>query len=498
MTRMVTPPPTSDQSSAPGQPLLAAAFSAILPGTGQMYTGNWRLGRNLLLIDIGILAVLLFFFHDKLSIAKAFVRPSALAIMMIASIGLLGYRLWAANDAYQLARATNSSENNAPQVAVVAFVLVMAVLLIPHGVFAYYSLTQYDLITTVFASGQGTGVPASSSSAVVQEESSGDDAATPDGPSGAPSTTNAPAVSSIWDGSDRLNILLIGGDGGIGRTGIRTDSMITVSIDPQTGETAMFQVPRNWTYAPLPEGVGVWDCNCYPGLTNELWVMGEQYPDAFPGPGTPSENAVKAMTSEFLGIPIHYYALVNLDGFVDLVDALGGVDIYVPNRIVDNEFPSFSDGTITTLAIEQGQQHMDGALALAYSRTRHQDSDYHRMFRQRCILEGLLDQTDPVSLLLNFGSLSEVIQEAMITDLPIDALPEFVDLMPLIDRDEIVSIRFIPPEYHLKFRDDGEPGRIANIDLVHEHVQLILEDPERARIELELEETEECPTAPDA
>jgi anionic cell wall polymer biosynthesis LytR-Cps2A-Psr (LCP) family protein len=120
------------------------------------------------------------------------------------------------------------------------------------------------------------------------------------------------------------------------------------------------------------------------------------------------------------------------------------------------------------------------------------------MFRQRCILEGLLDQTDPVSLLLNFGSLSKVIQEAMMTDLPIDVLPEFVDLMPLIERDEIVSIRFIPPEYHLKYRDDGEPGGIANIDLVQEHVQLILEDPERARIELELEDTEECPTAPDA
>ena len=498
MARMATPPPTSDRSSAPRQPLLAATFSAILPGTGQIYAGNWRLGRTLLLIDVGILAVLLFFFHDKLSIAKAFVRPSALAFMMIASIGLLGYRLWAANDAYQFARSSSGSENNAQRIAIVAFVAVMAVLFMPHGVFAYYNLTQYNLITTVFASGPETGVPASSGSAGAQGESSGDGAAATDAPADTPSTEDASTLSSIWNGNDRLNILLIGGDGGIGRTGIRTDSMITVSIDPQTGETAMFQIPRNWTYAPLPEGVGVWDCNCYPGLTNELWVMGEQYPDAFPGPGTPSENAVKAMTSEFLGIPIHYYALVNLDGFVDLVDALGGVDIYVPDKIVDNEFPSFSDGTITTLAIEEGQQHMDGALALAYSRTRHQDSDYHRMFRQRCILEGLLDQTDPVSLLLNFGALSDVIQETMMTDLPIDALPEFVDLMPLIDREEIVSIRFIPPEYHLKFRDDGEPGRIANIDLVHEHVQLILEDPERARIELELEESEECPTAPDA
>lgn len=70
--------------------------------------------------------------------------------------------------------------------------------------------------------------------------------------------------------------------------------MITISIDPVSGDTAMFSVPRNWTQSPLPEGMGVWDCNCYPELINELWVAGEQYPDAFPGPSdNPSVNAVK-------------------------------------------------------------------------------------------------------------------------------------------------------------------------------------------------------------
>ena len=495
---MANPVDSPSGRGARKQPSIAALLSALLPGTGQIYVGQRVRGRNMLIADLIILAVALFFFHDKLSIATAFVKPTTLAVLMIVSIALLGYRAWAADDAYRLAREYPGSRRLTGLASVVAVVVVAGVLLAPHVVFAYYDLVQYNLITTVFGGSDDTAASepdaANASTETSTPGGSESDGTTED----TTATTITLKEAEIWDGLDRLNILLIGGDFGIGRTGIRTDSMITVSIDPETGETAMFQVPRNWTYAPLPEGMGVWDCDCYPGLTNELWVMGEQYPDAFPGPGTPSENAVKGMTSEFLGIPIHYYALVNLDGFVDLVDALGGVDIYVEEKIVDNEFPSYEDGTITTLAIEQGQQHMDGELALAYSRTRHQDSDYHRMFRQRCILEGLLDQTDPASLLLNFGKLSAVIQETMSTDIPIDALPQLVELMPKVDKDEIVSIRFMPPVYHLKYRDDGEKGRIPNIDLVHEHVQFILEDPDLAKVELGIEESEECPTAPDA
>ena len=252
----------------------------------------------------------------------------------------------------------------------------------------------------------------------------------------------------------------------------------------------MFSIPRNWTGAPLPEGMGIWDCDCYPELINELWMMGEQYPNDFPGPGTPSENAVKGVISEFLGIPIHYYAMVNLDGFVEIVDALGGIEIYVPTKVVDENYPH-EDGTVERIEIDQGWQQMDGHIALAYARTRHQDSDYFRMNRQRCVIEAMIEQADPVSLILNFGSLADVIKRTMMTDIPIEALPQLIELLPALDIDNVVSVRFIPPEYHLKYRDDGKPGRIADIDLVHEHVQLVISDPERAVIELGIEQLED-------
>jgi LCP family protein required for cell wall assembly len=479
-----------EQPSAPASsvnPILAAAASALLPGLGQLLAGERRRAVYFFIADAVILALLLFFFHDKVSILTAFVKPSSLALMMIFNIGMVAYRIWSADDAFRSAAAT-SPDAVGRNAGIVAALAIGFVILIPHAVFGYYEIVQYSLVTTVF----GSDTAAASDTPVV----GGSD--TTDTTTAAPAsddTDTALAPPTEINDLDRLNILLIGGDFGVGRTGIRTDTMIVVSLDPETGEAAMFQVPRNWTQSPLPAGMGIWDCDCYPELINELWIAGERWPEAFPGPGTPSENAVKGVISEFLGIPIHYYAMVNLDGFVDLIDAFGGVDMYVPQRIVDDEYPTL-DGGFKQLVIEEGQQHMSGEESLEYARTRHADSDYYRMSRQRCVLEALLEQTDPANLLLNFGKIADVVKETTETDIPVDVLPQLVELLPKADLENVVSVRFIPPTYHLEYRDDGKLGAIANIELVHEHVQLVIDDPERAVIELQLTESEECPQAP--
>ena len=481
-------------STATTKPFIAALASAIVPGVGQFIAGDSRKGRILLVVDVAIVAITLFFFRDKVSLLTMWIRPSSLALMMVGNILLLAYRVWAADDAYRSASATNRATRTSASGAVIAGAVVIgSVLLLPHMVFGYYDVVQYDLITSVFGGNTSVAASVASTTAPTPPSTDAEGNATP--PDTATVTTGAPA--SAFAGDDRLNILLIGGDFGQGRTGVRTDTMITVSIDPATGETAMFSVPRNWTYSPLPEGMGVWDCNCYPELINELWVMGEQHPDAFPGPGTPSENAVKGVIGEFLGLDIDYYAMVNLDGFVDIVDALGGVNIYVPSTVIDEEYPH-EDGSVERIQIDQGWQELDGHLALAYARTRHADSDYFRMNRQRCVIEAMIEEADPTALVLNFGKLADVMKNTMQTDIPIDALPQLIELLPGVDLEEVVSIRFIPPEYHLKFRDDGKAGRIANIDLVHEHVQFVIDDPERAVKELGLEQLEDLCGEPDA
>ena len=478
---------TSQTSRNNARPLVAAVLSGVLPGAGHFIAGDNRRARTLLIIDLVIIVILAFVFRSKVSILTAWIQPTSLALMMIGNIMLLGYRLWAASDAYRLAQGSETSSRGASRMMVLGGTIAIGLVLVtPHVVFGYFDVVQYDLITSVFGDNTASASAAATSApAPPATDETGATIAAVDGT--VTDETVAVSQGDPWDGVDRLNILLIGGDFGEGRTGIRTDTMITVSIDPATGETAMFSVPRNWTYSPLPAGMGVWDCDCYPELINELWVAGERYPDAFPGPGSPSENAVKGVISEFLGIPIHYYAMVNLDGFVDIVDALGGVEIYVPEAVIDDEYPN-EDGTTTEqINIQPGLQTLDGHLALAYSRSRNQDSDYYRMSRQRCVIEAMMEQADPTDLLLNFGKFAEVIKETMITDIPVETLPELVEILPNVDLENVVSIRFIPPEYHLKYRDDGKPGRIANIDMVHEHVQLVINDPQRAIEELGLE-----------
>ncbi len=495
---------TSTTSSSSTKPFVAAFASAILPGIGQFIGGDSRRGARLLMVDAAILAVFIMVFlrgglspkEVLLSAAALWIKPSALALMMVANIILLGYRVWAADDAYRITKGRHGATSAAPAGAVLLGAVVLgAVLLVPHAVFGYFDLVTYDTLTSVF--GDNT-VAAPQDTTTTQPsppitDASGNTVATT-----APETTTTQPPSSVLDGEERLNILLIGGDFGEGRTGIRTDTMITVSIDPVTGDAAMFSVPRNWTESPLPEGMGIWDCDCYPELINELWIAGERYPEAFPGPGTPSENAVKGVIGEFLGIEIDYYAMVNLDGFVDIVDALGGVDIYVPSKVIDEKYPLEDASGFERIEIDAGWQTMDGHLALAYARTRNQDSDYFRMNRQRCVIEAMMAQADPISLVLNFGSLADVIKRTMLTDIPIEALPQLIELIPDIDIDNVVSVRFIPPEYHLKYRDNGKPGRVANIDLVREHVQLVINDPERAVRELGLEQLQDVCGEPNA
>jgi LCP family protein required for cell wall assembly len=462
---------TAKASAAPTRhPWLAALLSAIIPGTGQLYGGDRRRAVPMLVVDAFLILFALLAAMNELEVAKAWVRPGAISFMMLANIALLAYRLWASYDAYHLVHDQTPSAL-AQAGLVVAGVVLAAILFVPHTAFGYFSLVQYDLITDLFVD---TDVAAADS--------------TPNEVNGVAAVSNEPVERrAIWDGLDRVNILLVGADSGVGRRNLRTDTMIVVSLDPETGDAAMFTLPRNLHSAPLPEGYGVWDCNCFPEILNEIYHAGIEHAEAFPGPGTPSENAMKGAISEVLGIPVHYYALVTLDGFVGIVDALGGVEIYVPDQIVDEEYPHEDGVTIENVVIEPGLQKMDGHESLAYARIRRHASDYARMNRQRCVLEAVLEQSNPAELLLAYPRIADVLKDALQTDIPLSRLPDFIDLLPLIDTEEIITLKIIPSNGYLDgFSEDGQ--NIYNIELIHQHVELVLESPEIAIAQLDLED----------
>lgn len=411
--------------------------------------------------DLALVGVTVVVASDALFVAKILVQPRLLVLLMILNLALLAYRVWAADDAYRSAKAAGAAGVRLAPVGI--GLIVGAILLIPHAALAYYDIVQYNLIATNFAAEDVAAPPATTLA--------------PATGSGSPSTTFAGVTRApgpaIWDGLERLNVLLLGSDAGRDRRAIRTDTMIVVSIDPVTGDAAMLGVPRNFARVPLPEGHGVWgDCQCFPRLLNDLYYAGTERPSAFPGPGTPEENAIKGGIGELLGIEIHYYALVTLDGFVGVIDALGGVDINVPVRIVDEEYPHEDGVTREFVDIQPGLQHLDGHFALAYARIRRHADDYARMNRQRCVLEAVLEQSNPVELLFAYPRIAGVLSDALQTDIPISRLPDFIDLLPKIDGERIVTLRFIPPTYLAGF--DANGNNTPDVDRIRQDVQTVL------------------------
>jgi polyisoprenyl-teichoic acid--peptidoglycan teichoic acid transferase len=454
-------------------------MSSLVPGWGQAQLGLARTAYPMFVVDVLLLAsMVLIVFRFQLEAVKVWVSPGALLAVMAFNIILLVFRAVAVAGAYRAA------PRSAPgMIAALALAASMMILVIPHLVFGFLAWTQYDLIKTVFgppppvASDTTTSTTTSSTPTTVP----GDSTTTTVPTTTTTVATTTTTAATVWDGLDRLNIVLLGADAGAGRSGTRTDTTIVVSIDPATGEVAMISVPRNLSNVPLPAGMGIWDCNCFPDLLTHLYDAAERYPHAFPGPNEPWFNAIKGALGELLGIPIHYYAMVTLDGFVGVVDALGGVTMDVPKTIIDPTYPH-EDGSVVRIEIVAGRHHFDGHMALAYARIRRPSDDFARMHRQRCVLGAVVEQTSPLQLLLGFPKLADAIKRNVTTDIPQDRLVDFVDLIPKVSTDRITSLRI-----HRGYSTGGAPGRTYyDLDRIMREAQLIINDPVAARSQLGL------------
>jgi LCP family protein required for cell wall assembly len=164
--------------------------------------------------------------------------------------------------------------------------------------------------------------------------------------------------------------------------------MLLVEVDVATGRVAMFGFPRNMVNVPLPPGAArnASPCGCFQKLLNEVYTDATfYYPELWPGEGSVSGiAAVRATISELTQRPIDAVLVADLWGVIKVVDAMGGIDMNVTEPVYDNNYPDPVLGSIQ-LRIGTGQQRLNGRLALAYARSRHQDSDYGRMRRQQAL-----------------------------------------------------------------------------------------------------------------
>jgi polyisoprenyl-teichoic acid--peptidoglycan teichoic acid transferase len=188
---------------------------------------------------------------------------------------------------------------------------------------------------------------------------------------------------------------------------------------------------------------------------------------------------MKQTISRLLGIRIDYYALVDLLGFADMVDALGGVDIHVKERLVDEVTRPAWGEPKPTIDVQPGRTyHFFGREALAYVRSRKASNDYTRMTRQRCFLSALARQLDPISVLRHFGSLAETVEASVRTDVPLARVPDLMKLARGIEPQRTLTQTF-GVEYILR-RRAADRFPLPNVPKIRATVRDAILFPERS------------------
>jgi LCP family protein required for cell wall assembly len=255
----------------------------------------------------------------------------------------------------------------------------------------------------------------------------------------------------------RYNVLLLGGDAGPDRDGLRPDSIRVVSIDAETGQAVTIGLPRNMVDVPFdddsplkavyPEGYGAIDgCEVDVCMLNSIYTevelkSPEMYPNAVAEGSEPGIEAMRDAAEGITGLPIQYYVLIDMAGFQQLIDALGGVTINVPEDV-----PIHADETFTTVAewIPAGEQHLDGYHALWYARSRHGTSDYDRMARQLQLQEAVLAQFNAANVLSKFQEIAKAGTKVVNTDIPQSMLGYFTQLAMKTKELPMINVELVP------------------------------------------------------
>jgi polyisoprenyl-teichoic acid--peptidoglycan teichoic acid transferase len=266
-------------------------------------------------------------------------------------------------------------------------------------------------------------------------------------------TPGKPKAQDPWAGKPRLNVLLLGGDAGPGRVGTRTDTVILASIDTKTGDTALFSLPRNAARMPFPSRSPLRKRYPY-GFTNGnpndaeyfLNAMYRNVPrsvskDLLGPTDNLGADVLKLSVGEALGLPVDYYVLINLQGFSQMINALGGIRLNINTYIpiggdTDRHIPPKD-------FLKPGpDQKLTGYKALWYARGRYGSDDFARMDRQRCVINAIIKQANPTNMLARYEDVAKAGKQLVYTDMPQEVLPLMVDLSLRVKDGNVRSIVF--------------------------------------------------------
>lgn len=426
-------------------------LGAVVPGSGYLYAGRKLIG-GIVIAGWAIIAgfVAWYFGRDWRRGLDLVFDPQLLKIILGVVVALLLVWLFVVWTSYRLVRPRERPRWHTwvGNIAVIVFCGIMAA---PVLRAAQYGMATAGFVERVFDNNDTATAP---------------DDVTHEDP---------------WAGRERVNVLLLGGDGGEGREGVRTDSVILLSIDTRTGKTVTFSLPRNMANAQFPEGSPLREQYPY-GFSNGDPASGDfmlnaiyrNIPAWHPGILGKSTNegadAIKQAVEGTLGIPVEYYVLVNLEGFKQVVDAIGGVDVNINEPIAVQGCTDC--GTPPDEWIPPGpDQHLDGYYALWFARGRVGSDDYERMERQRCMVDAIVEAADPANVLRRYLDLIKAGEEIVYTDIPQELAPAFVDLALKVKGSKMKSVVFQT--------NDEWTSADPDFDYMHDMVDRALNPPPR-------------------
>ena len=406
-------------------PSLAAFLSFVWPGLGQLYEGKRRVAAVFAVPAVLVLLLLVYGLQrGAVVFAAQLFADRSVGLAAVAILILLGaWRLVAVVHAF-----LGGQPRESRRVVDRGILAVLAVLIVvSHLGAGYYMLAYSDAGAQAFNPNNPDLI---------------------DQPSLAPGETAQPSQSlppPVEGG--RVTVLFTGVDSAPGRGETLYDSIMVVSFDPKTNSVQMISVPRDSASFPFYFG-GVDSptvkINSIPTYVRHGWIT---------SPDSPYLTLVKEV-SYLVGIPINYYAVMDLNGFVKMIDTVGGIDVNNPAAINDGTY-DWLNGAPYGFYLAAGPQHLDGKHALAYVRSRHGsdgtagNSDYARSDRQQQVLIALLHKMAQPNQILALPNLISTLGSSITTGFPANKVADYVALGQSVPSGNIKQIVLAPPTYSI-------------------------------------------------
>ncbi|MFT8394523.1 LCP family protein [Propionibacterium sp.] len=428
-------PPTLDYSAGFPGTIARTTIGTLLPGTGLLGTRRTLLGLVIFVCTVIVcgIAALIGWLHPEIFI-KIFMSSTGFTLL---GIGLASISLfWAilVLGTYLVSRPRRMTGKQRIVGAAVVFVISILVAT-PTAVASAYAFTSGGLVSNVFGNANSRSKTR-------------------------PHITNK---ANPFADKERLNILLLGGDSGAGRDdqlGLRTDTVILASIDTHTGNTVLIQLPRNLENVPFQSGSDL--AKVYPngrtwdGVTgsedsymlNAVWnEVPQEHPELFKDTDFAGADATKLAVGGITGLNVDYFVMINIDGIQKLVDAMGGVTVNI-------NFPIAKGGHVDGYGDEAcgvdgnlpvgPNEHLGGSDAMWYARSRCNDPDYDygRMRRQSCLINAVIKQANPQTMLTRYEAIASAGQQMMSTDIPEDLLDDIAELALKVKDAQVTRVVF--------------------------------------------------------